>query len=62
MALPQDRQRQARVRAMTDSELRAEIDRCRANEQTVKPNKARRSWKALAEAAEQELERRATGA
>ncbi|MDP1794467.1 MAG: hypothetical protein Q8K63_10065 [Acidimicrobiales bacterium] len=43
---------------MSDDELRSEIARCRAQERAVKPNKARRSWKALAEAAEEELDRR----
>src|SRR5256885_1826769 len=58
MALPQDERRKAKVAVMSDEDLRNEIVRCRAQEQIVKPNKARRSWRAAAEAAEEELERR----
>jgi hypothetical protein len=43
---------------MTDDELRAEARLCSAQEHTVKPNKARRSWKEARLRAEAELERR----
>jgi hypothetical protein len=58
MALPQDRDREQRARELSDDALVRELARCRAKERTVKPNKARRSWKLAAEAIEQELQRR----
>lgn len=50
MSRNRDAQRDSRMRTMTDDELLAEIARCRSKERTTKPNKARRSWKAFAEA------------
>jgi hypothetical protein len=45
----------------TVEDLVARANRCRAKEQAVKPNKARRGWKKAAEEAEAELARRAQG-
>jgi hypothetical protein len=43
---------------MSEAELEARIRECIEREATVKPNKARRSWRAAREAAEAELRRR----
>ena len=44
-----------------EAELLALIRECEQMERTVKPNKARRSWRDARIAAEEELERRNTG-
>ena len=59
------RQRDRRVSPGTEDlqqwsveDLVARVRQCRAKEEAVKPNKARRSWKKAAEEAEAELARR----
>jgi hypothetical protein len=58
VALPRDTRRDAKVRGLPDELLPVELAHARRREREVTANKARRSWKAYAEAVEAEIQRR----